>query len=98
MHRERSHQDIRKVHVYLIDSGIETLQAARTPLEEHFTRQFGDLQNREQTMIIASLQSVAQMMGAQHIDAAPVLDIGIIDRQGAVPENTELFPSSEEQS
>jgi len=97
VYRERSSQDKRKVHAYLTDSGIETLQAAPTPLQEHFTRQFGDLQNWEQTMIIASLQRVAQMMDAQHIDAAPVLDIGIIDRQGTASENTELFSNSEEQ-
>jgi len=96
VYRERSSQDKRKVHAYLTDSGIETLQAAPTPLQEHFTRQFGDLQNWEQTMIIASLQRVAQMMDAQHIDAAPVLDIGIIDRQGTASENTGLFSNTEE--
>jgi DNA-binding MarR family transcriptional regulator len=97
VYRERSEQDKRKVHAYLTESGIETLEAAPTPLQEHFTRQFGDLQNWEQTMIIASLQRVAQMMDAQHIDAAPVLDIGIIDRQGSSPESTDFFSSAEEQ-
>jgi len=97
VYRERSAQDKRKVHAYLTDSGVETLKAAPTPLQEHFTRQFGDLQNWEQTMIIASLQRVAQMMDAQHIDASPVLDIGIIDRQGALSESTGYFPPPEEQ-
>jgi hypothetical protein len=31
-------------------------------------------------MIIAALQRVAQMMDAHQIDAAPVLDIGVLDR------------------
>jgi DNA-binding MarR family transcriptional regulator len=97
VYRERSEQDKRKVHAYLTDTGVETLQAAPTPLQEHFTRQFGDLQNWEQTMIIASLQRVAQMMDAQHIDASPVLDIGIIDRHGALSENTGYFSPPEEQ-
>lgn len=96
VYRERSTQDKRKVHAYLTDSGVETLQAAPTPLQDHFTRQFGDLQNWEQTMIIASLQRVAQMMDAQHIDASPVLDIGTIDRQGAVGESTQYFSNPEE--
>lgn len=96
VYRERSDQDKRKVHAYLTDMGTETLKSAPTPLQEHFTRQFGDLQNWEQTMIIASLQRVAHMMDAQHIDASPVLDIGIIDRQGATPESTEFFSSIEE--
>jgi hypothetical protein len=38
-------------------------------------------------MIISSLQRVAQMMDAQHIDASPVLDIGKLDRQHAVEKN-----------
>lgn len=97
VYRERSDQDKRKVHAYLTDSGVETLQAAPTPLQEHFTRQFGDLQNWEQTMIIASLQRVAQMMDAQHIDASPVLDIGTIDRHGAASENTQYFSNPEDQ-
>ncbi len=97
VYRERSTQDKRKVHAYLTDTGVETLQAAPMPLQDHFTRQFGDLQNWEQTMIIASLQRVAQMMDAQHIDASPVLDIGIIDRQDAAGENNQYFSNSEEQ-
>jgi hypothetical protein len=31
-------------------------------------------------MIISALQRVAQMMDAQHIDASPVLDVGVLDR------------------
>lgn len=80
VYRERSDQDKRKVHAYLTEKGIETLKVAPTPLQEHFVRQFNDLHNWEQTMIIASLQRVAHMMDAQHIDASPVLDIGTIDR------------------
>jgi DNA-binding MarR family transcriptional regulator len=97
VYRERSDQDKRKVHAYLTDIGIETLKTAPTPLQEHFTRQFGDLQNWEQTMIIASLQRVAQMMDAQHIDASPVLDIGVIDRHGTASESNELFSNPEDQ-
>jgi DNA-binding MarR family transcriptional regulator len=96
VYRERSDKDRRKVHAYLTDSGVETLKAAPVPLQERFTRQFSDLQNWEQTMIIASLQRVAQMMDAQHVDASPVLDIGIIDRQDTAPEGTDVFSGSED--
>ena len=81
IYRERSKQDKRKVHAYLTDAGINTLKEAPIPLQDQFTRQFNDLQQWEQTMIIASLQRIAYMMDAQHIDASPVLDIGNIDRQ-----------------
>ncbi len=78
--RERSTVDKRKVHVHLTDRGIEVLRDAPTPLQDHFARQFNDLQEWEQTMIIAALQRVAYMMDAEHIDAAPVLDVGTLDR------------------
>lgn len=87
VYRERSTQDKRKVHAYLTDEGFEMLKGAPMPLQEQFARQFSDLHEWEQTMIISSLQRVAQMMDAQHIDASPVLDIGKLDRQHAVEKN-----------
>ncbi|CAA0120823.1 HTH-type transcriptional regulator MgrA [BD1-7 clade bacterium] len=85
--RERSTEDRRKVHAYLTDEGVEVLKTAPTPLQEQFSRQFNDLQEWEQTMIIASLQRVAHMMDAEHIDASPVLDVGTLDRQNHQADN-----------
>lgn len=79
--RERSSQDKRKVYACLTDRGAELIRNAPTPLQEYFVRQFRDLHDWEQTQIISSLQRVAQMMAAQHIDAAPLLDVGALDRQ-----------------
>jgi len=81
VYRERSTEDKRKVHAYLTEAGTDMLKEAPMPLQDQFARQFNDLQQWEQTMIIASLQRIAHMMDAQHIDASPVLDIGTIDRQ-----------------
>ena len=78
--RRRSESDKRKVHAYLTDKGSAVVENAPTPLQESFVRQFQQLQDWEQTMIIAALQRVAQMMDAQQIDAAPVLDVGTLDR------------------
>lgn len=80
VYRERSRKDRRKVHACLTDEGMQVLQEAPMPLQEQFARQFSDLHEWEQTMIIASLQRVAHMMDAQHIDASPVLDVGNLDR------------------
>jgi len=91
VYRERSVQDKRKVHAYLTDAAVETLKNSPVPLQEHFTRQFSDLQEWEQTMIISSLQRIAQMMDAQHIDASPVLDVGILDRLSTVIDKPEGF-------
>ena len=92
VYRERSKEDKRKVHAYLTDNALEVLKEAPMPLQEHFTRQFNDLQEWEKTMIISSLQRVAQMMDAQHIDASPVLDIGLLDRQSTQLESLDSFP------
>lgn len=79
--RERSRQDKRKVFACLTEAGNDLIRNAPTPLQDYFIRQFSDLQDWEQTQIISALQRVAHMMDAQHIDAAPLLDVGAIDRQ-----------------
>ncbi|RBP50663.1 DNA-binding MarR family transcriptional regulator [Arenicella xantha] len=76
LYRERSQQDRRKVHVHLSDKGAVALRDAPVPLQDRFTEQFDQLQAWEQSMIIAALQRVAQMMDAQDIDAAPLLIVG----------------------
>ena len=81
IYRQRSDSDKRKVHAFLTEQARETLKNAPIPLQEQFTRQFSALQDWEQTMIISSLKRVAQMMDAQDIDASPVLDVGVLDRQ-----------------
>lgn len=80
VYRQRSSEDKRKVYVHLTDQAYEVLKTAPLPLQEHFTRRFGNLQDWEQSMIIAALQRVAVMMDAQDIDASPVLDVGMLDR------------------
>ena len=78
--RERSEQDRRKVFVRLTDEGQAVLERAPEPLQETFIRQFSALKDWERSMILASLQRVAEMMDAQDIDASPMLDVGSLDR------------------
>ncbi len=89
--RERSKEDKRKVHAYLTNEANEILTHAPTPLQEHFSKQFNNLHDWEKTMIISSLQRVAQMMDAQHLDAAPLLDVGTLDRQDTKIDNIPTF-------
>jgi len=77
--RVRSTKDKRRVHVYLTDKASEILKDAPVPLQEQFSEQFNELELWEQTMIISSLQRIAQMMDAEDIDASPVLDVGALD-------------------
>lgn len=86
VYRVRSKEDKRKVHAFLTEEALEVLKTSPIPLQDQFTQQFGNLQDWEQTMIISSLQRVAQMMDAQHIDASPILDLGKIDRHDSAAE------------
>ncbi|WP_338055942.1 MarR family winged helix-turn-helix transcriptional regulator [Thalassolituus pacificus] len=78
--RERGSADKRKVYVYLTPEADAVLLNAPKPLQESFVQQYQDLHDWEQTMILSSLERVAYMMDAQHIDASPVLDVGALDR------------------
>ena len=78
VYRVRSTQDKRKVHAHLTSEGEEILSRAPNPLQEDFTRKFQSLAEWEQTMILASLQRVTNMMNADNIDAAPMLTVGSV--------------------
>jgi len=74
--RRRANQDRRQVKVAVSDSGRALLAAAPTPLQRRFLESFSRLQDWEQTSILSSLQRLAHLMGAESLEAAPVLDVG----------------------
>lgn len=83
--RVRSENDKRFVFLHLTEKGLKNLESAPTPLQESFIKRFKELEDWEQTMILSSLQRLAQMMDAEELDASPFLEIGELDRTG---ENT----------
>lgn len=85
--RERSTEDKRKVFTQLTAKARVVLEGAPLPLQDQFARQFEELQEWEQAMMISALQRIAQMMDAETIDAAPVLDVGLLDRQAPAADN-----------
>jgi hypothetical protein len=52
-------------------------------LQEIFAHRFAALPAWEQAMILAGAERLAAILGAEDIDAAPLLDAGLIDRAGA---------------
>lgn len=78
VYRVRSTRDKRKVHAHLTEAGVKILEQAPNPLQEDFIQRFQSLAEWEQTMILASLQRVANMMNADDIDASPVLTVGSV--------------------
>ncbi|EAR60187.1 MarR family winged helix-turn-helix transcriptional regulator [Neptuniibacter caesariensis] len=85
--RERGLNDKRKVWISLSTNGLELMKGAPTTQQDMFTRRFDDMQDWEQSMIISALERVSFMLDAQHLDAAPMLDIGQIDRPSVDVDN-----------
>lgn len=65
------------------ESGKAALEAAPDVLQNRFHEGFSHLPDWEQAMILAALERLASLLGASEIDAAPLLDAGVIDRPSA---------------
>lgn len=84
VHRQRGDSDRRQVWLSLTAEGREKLAAAPDGLQEIFRERFENLDAWEQAMLVAALERVATMLDAGDLDAAPVLDVGAIDRDQQV--------------
>ncbi len=80
--RQRSEKDKRQFHLKTLPEGKAALADAPDPLQMTFTDRFVALPTWEQAMILAAVERLATLMDAQNIDAAPLLDSGLIDRSG----------------
>ncbi len=78
--RERSETDRRKVGLHLTDAGKAAIKDAPRPLQAHFIDRFEKLQDWEQTQLVSTMQRIANMMDAEDIDAAPMLEVGVLQR------------------
>lgn len=78
--RHRSQLDKRKVHTYLTEEGSKLLEKAPLPLQDHFIERFQSLDDWEQSLLLSSVQRISTMMNAEHLDVAPLLEVGNIDR------------------
>lgn len=77
--RKRSDADRRQVNVMLTDAGRQLQNQAPTALQTRFLGNFSTLRQWEKLAILSSLQRIADLMEAEHLDASPVLDVGTID-------------------
>lgn len=80
--RRRSEKDKRQFHLKTLPEGKAALADAPDPLQTTFTDRFTALPSWEQAMILTAVERLSTLMGAQDIDAAPLLDTGKIDRPG----------------
>ncbi|MEE4174295.1 MAG: MarR family transcriptional regulator [Xanthomonadales bacterium] len=74
--RTRSLEDRRRVCVSLTDRGETSLAKAPSLLQEEFVERFSQLHSWEQKMLAASLERIAELMDAEHVDASPILETG----------------------
>jgi DNA-binding MarR family transcriptional regulator len=78
--RRRDTEDRRRVWVELTDAGQAALNKSPDLLQNRFEQGFDKLEEWEQAMIITTLERVAALLDAEEIEAAPVLDVGDLDR------------------
>ena len=79
--RTRDTEDRRRVWVELTASGRQVLDQSPDLLQTRFESGFRNMEAWEQALIIAALERVASLLDADSIDAAPVLDVGDLDRR-----------------
>ena len=74
-----AHANWDSLHATLTQTGEAMVIKAPAPLQDLFSQQFAELEEWEQSMIVAALQRVASMMNAGDIDASPMLHVGVAD-------------------
>lgn len=78
--RVRSTTDKRKVEINLSEEGRVAIVGAPKPLQAHFIDRFEKLAPWEQSQMVATMQRIASMMDAESIDASPMLEVGLINK------------------
>lgn len=73
IYRKRSERDKRRVNIGLTGAGDALLESAPQPLQQSFIDRFSALEVWEQHQLVASLERLASMMDAEHLDASPFL-------------------------
>lgn len=76
----RSKVDKRRLEVALTEKGKHEVNDAPSSLQTRFSERFAQLQDWEQQLIASVLGRVTILLGAESIDAAPILDVGELDK------------------
>jgi DNA-binding MarR family transcriptional regulator len=78
--RRRGERDRRQILLEPTPAGLHALDTAPDLLQQEFQASFDGLPSWERAMILAALERVAHLLDASKIDAAPLIDVGAIDR------------------
>jgi DNA-binding MarR family transcriptional regulator len=74
--RDRDHKDKRQVNVAATEKGVQLADYAPSPLQDGLARALNRLSNLEQATIALALRRVVDLMEAEDIEAAPILETG----------------------
>lgn len=77
--RTRGNTDRRTVRVQITPEGRSTLAGAPDLLQADFGARFEQLADWERAYINAALTRLVSLLGAEGIDASPILDVGAIN-------------------
>ena len=74
--REVSLKDKRSQTISLTDLGRQTLFQAPDIIQRRFEAEFKNIPDERQKQMISVLKQISALLGANNIDAAPLLDVG----------------------
>lgn len=77
--RTQGATDRRRVFVTLTNEGRKLLEDTPDALQTRFASRFNELKDWQQASINAALEQVAELLDAEKIDAAPILEYGRLD-------------------
>lgn len=80
LRRRREPEDRRRVNCSITEEGRAIVAQSPNVLQDRFAARFAKLAPWEQAAVLSALERVAELLGAEGIDASPVLDIGPLDR------------------
>ncbi len=80
--RKRDTGDKRRVALELSAKGKRFLQDLPDVLQNRFESRFESLADWEQAGLVAALERLVLLLDAAALDAAPILDVGRLDRSG----------------
>ncbi|MGE0230855.1 MAG: MarR family winged helix-turn-helix transcriptional regulator [Flavobacteriaceae bacterium] len=77
--RRKGEHDRRQVWLSLTETARALIASTPAGVHERFQQRFGELEDWEQAMLIASLERIAAMLGAGDLDVAPLFDAAALD-------------------
>ena len=82
--RRRDAKDRRRVKLAALPAGRDLVTSAPSPLQTRFAKELDGLPPENRVMIATMLEQIVRMMGAEDLEAAPVLTRGATDAVGDV--------------